>query len=197
MGMMLTWMTSSLWSAVQDELIDLLDRAGRGDRVAFARIYERTSARLFAVVRRVLPRAELAEDALQEAFVKIWQRSAKYDSSIASPMAWLATIARNQAIDVRRRFAERLSGLSDELDDAVPSGLPSPAALAEISDELRALSHCLGQLPGDRREMILLAYYQGFSREELSTRFSRPVTTVKTLLRRSLIVLKECLDGRG
>ena len=186
----------SLRGPVHSELIDLLRKTGVGDRGAFARLYDLTSSRLFAVIRRVLPRTEIAEDALQEAFLKIWQRASSYDSGVASPMAWLATIARNQAIDARRRFSERLSGASDELDENLASALPDPQAMAERSDSLKSLAACLGKLPADRRELVLLAYYQGFSREELSQRFSRPVTTVKTLLRRSLILLKECLDGR-
>jgi RNA polymerase sigma-70 factor, ECF subfamily len=185
----------TLRGPVQSELQDMLRRTAEGDRAEFSRLYDTTSSRLFAVIRRILPRNELAEDALQETYLRIWQRANSYDARVASPMAWLATIARNQAIDSRRRFAERLSGASDELDETHASALPDPLAMAEQNDSLKLLTACLGKLPADRRDMVLLAYYQGFSREELSTRFKRPVTTVKTLLRRSLIMLKECLDG--
>lgn len=188
MGMLLLTMTG--------EIDDLLAKVAAGDRSAFARLYDLTSGKLFGVICRILPRAELAEDALQEAFVRIWQRASGYDASIASPMAWMATIARNQAIDLRRRFAERLSALSVEPDEQLPTGDPDPAALAEQSDDMMRLNGCLSHLSAERRDMILLAYHQGWSREELAERFKRPVTTVKTLLRRSLIALKECLDGR-
>ena len=106
--------------------------------------------------------------------------------------AWLSAIARNQAIDLKRRFAEKLSDLSDDnLEDAAPV-----MAEAELALELKRLRDCLARLPEERQDMVLLAYYQGWSREELAAQFKRPATTVKTLLRRSLISLKECLDGR-
>ncbi|MGE3877061.1 MAG: sigma-70 family RNA polymerase sigma factor [Parvibaculaceae bacterium] len=180
---------------MDSELRQLLAQVADADRAAFARLYDLVSGRLFGVIGRVLPRSELAEDALQETFVRIWQRARSYDETIASPMAWMATIARNQAIDLRRRAAEKLSAASAELDESLADSSPDPEALAQQAGELRQLSDCLGRLPEERQQMVLLAYRQGFSREELAERFKRPVTTVKTLLRRSLIALKECLDG--
>jgi RNA polymerase sigma-70 factor, ECF subfamily len=177
------------------ELIGLLNQVAAGDRRAFATLYDQTSGKLFGVIRRILPRAEIAEDALQETFVRVWQKAKSYDSAIAQPMAWLATIARNQAIDSRRRFAGRMLGDADELGDEA-SALPDPLSAAEQSDDLRGLAKCMGALSQDKRELVLLAYHQGYSREELAAKFDRPVTTIKTILRRSLILLKECLDGR-
>jgi RNA polymerase sigma-70 factor, ECF subfamily len=166
-----------------------------GDRAAFARLYDHVSARLYGVVSRILPKSELAEDALQETFVRIWQKASTYDAAIASPMAWMATIAHNRAIDLKRRFAEKLARQSDELDPGTADQGPDPLALAEQSENFRRLKNCLDGLPEDRQQMVVLAYHQGWSREELAERFKRPVTTVKTLLRRSLIALKECLDA--
>ena len=99
-----------------------------GDRQAFARLYDLTSPKLFGVILRILPRAEQAEDALQEAFVRIWQKASSFDASIASPMAWMVTIARNQAIDLRRRFAERVSRQSAEPDPNLAADDPIPAS---------------------------------------------------------------------
>jgi RNA polymerase sigma-70 factor (ECF subfamily) len=108
-------------------------------------------------------------------------------------MAWLAAIARNQAIDIRRRFGERMSDRALELEEA-----DSVAVMpeAELAMELSHLKKCLALLPEDRQDMVLLAYYQGWTREELAAQYKRPATTIKTLLRRSLTVLKECLDGQ-
>jgi RNA polymerase sigma-70 factor (ECF subfamily) len=180
---------------MDSELGALLEKVAGGDRPAFARLYDHVSAKLYGVICRILPKSELAEDALQEAFVRIWQKAATYDPSIASPMAWMATIAHNRAIDLKRRFAERLARQSEELDPAIADQGPDPLALAEQSEDFRRLKSCLDELPDDRQQMVLLAYHQGWSREELAARFKRPVTTVKTLLRRSLIALKECLDA--
>ena len=185
---------SNFSGSVEDELGPLLARIAAGDRPAFGRLYDLTANRLFAVVRRVLRRPELAEEALQEAFVRVWQKANLYDATQARPMAWLAAIARNQAIDLRRRSSERVG---EELDEEGGGGNGQAAVLpeADLALELKRLRDCLSRLPENRQDMVLLAYYQGWTREELAAQFSKPVTTVKTLLRRSLITLRECLDG--
>lgn len=175
-----------------DELEHLLMGIAAGDRQAFGRLYDLTANRLFAVVRCVLKRPEMAEEALQEAFVRVWQKARLYDAGRAQPMAWLSAIARNQAIDLRRRSAERAGESLDDNDGIGQAVKPE----AELALELKRLRDCLSRLPEDRQDMVLLAYYQGWSREELSAQFRKPVTTVKTLLRRSLLSLRECLDGR-
>ncbi len=178
---------------VDRDLDTLLQKIAGGDRQAFGRLYDLTSPRLFAIIRAVVRKPELAEEALQEAFVRVWQKAWAYDPAKAPAMGWLATIARNQAIDLKRRFAEKLSERSEPEDQRIGFTMPE----AELALEMRKLRECLSRLPVDRQDMVLLAYYQGFSREELSEKFKRPVTTVKTLLRRSLATLKECLDGRA
>lgn len=179
--------------ALEDEMARLLPRIAGGDRQAFTRLYDLSAGRLNAVIRRIVRRPELAEEALQETFVRIWQRAAQYEPAQARSLGWLAAIARNQAIDLKRRFAERVSDASDG-EDEINISIP---AEAENTLEFRRLRQCLGKLPEDRQHMVLLAYYQGFSREELAEKFKRPVTTVKTLLRRSLMSLRECLDGQA
>src|SRR3954452_8433019 len=105
MASVLAFRSNDSAAGMDSELSGLLDRVADGDRQAFARLYDHVSARLYGVILRILPRNELAEDALQEAFVRIWQKASTYDPSIAAPMAWMATIARNRAIDLKRRFA--------------------------------------------------------------------------------------------
>jgi RNA polymerase sigma-70 factor (ECF subfamily) len=179
-----------------DGLALLLTRAGAGDRDAFERLYARTSAKLFGVIVRICANRELAKEALQESYVTIWQKAETYDPEIGSPIAWMARIARNRAIDLRRLRTERISELSDPIDDYDEASPADPASEAEQSEALRRLESCLDGLPADRKDMILLAYYSGWSREELADKFSRPVNTIKTVLRRSLALLRECLDGR-
>ena len=176
---------------VDRDLDTLLQKIAGGDREAFARLYDLTSPRLFAVIRAVVRKPELAEEARQEAYLRVWQKAWAYDPAKAPAMGWLAAIARNQAIDLKRRFAEKLSERSDSEEQQTDFAMPE----AELALEMRKLRECLTRWPADRQDMVLLAYYQGFSREELSEKFKRPVTTVKTLLRRSLATLKECLDG--
>ena len=183
-------------SRTQEELVSLMLSVANGDRRAFATLFERTSAKLNATIRRILRSEAAAEDALQEAYVRIWRRAGDFDPGIASPIAWMTTIARHAAIDIIRRGAERVSAAGEAIDAELAERLPDPAAggaeLLATGDQLRA---CLDRLEVDRRGMVLLAYCHGWSREELASRFDRPVATVKTILRRSLIVLKECLGG--
>jgi RNA polymerase sigma-70 factor (ECF subfamily) len=176
-----------------ERLSGLLARVAAQDRVAFGELYALTKAKLFGVVRRILLRGDLAEEALQESYVRIWSNAHRYDAGQATAMTWMIAIARNQAIDLKRKAAERVSAQAVALDDVT---LIAPAASAEDSADLRRLRQCLGGLGDDGRDMVLLAYHQGYSRDELAEKFSRPVATVKTILRRSLAALKECLDGR-
>jgi RNA polymerase sigma-70 factor (ECF subfamily) len=181
-------------AADRDERAAGLARVAAGNREAFREVYERSAPKLLAAIRRILGNSSAAEDAVQEAFVRIWRNAADFDPSIASPMAWMTTIARHVAIDMVRRGAERISIASEALDSELSERLAAPGTAGDplASDRLAA---CLGKLEEDRRRMVLLAYCHGLSREELAGRFGRPVATVKTLLRRSLIALKECLGG--
>lgn len=183
---------SSFSEPIEIELDGLLPLIANGNQKAFGRLYDLTSSKLFAVVHCVLKKPELAEEALQEAFIKVWQRASFYEAGSFRPTAWLAAIARNQAIDLKRRFAERMSVRAEELDAANSvSVMPE----AELAMDLSRLKKCLALLPDDRQDMVLLAYYQGWTRDELAAQYKRPATTIKTLLRRSLTVLKDCLDG--
>jgi RNA polymerase sigma-70 factor (ECF subfamily) len=178
-------------------LADLLRLTSAADRVAFATLYEKTAAKLFGIVRRICISDETAQEALQETYLLIWRNAGSFDPRIASPITWMARIARNKAIDIRRLQSERISALGVQLDLEAPSPEADAHAVAEKNEALRRLMECLSGLPKDRREMILLAYYNGLTREEIGGRFDRPTNTVKTLIRRSLLRLKECLDGHG
>ena len=184
--------------ADQSELVSALAAVAKGDRRAFRLIYERTAEKLLAAARRILGSSSAAEDAVQEAYVRIWRHAVDFDARIASPIAWMTTIARHAAIDVVRSGPERVSAASGEIDADILEGLAGPAD-AGGGDPLASaqLSGCLDSIEADRRTMVLLAYCNGWSREELARRFDRPVATIKTLLRRSLIALKDCLGGSG
>ncbi len=178
------------------DLSFLVIRVGKGDKSAFANLYDRTSAKLFGVICRILKKRELAEEALQDTYVKIWEQAGRFDPSLASPITWMATIARNRAIDIGRQRQEKISATAEEIDEDLPSGIADPLSSALQNDEMRRLTGCLGELTEDKRDMIVLAYYEGWSREELGSKFEKPVNTIKTILRRSLALLKECLNGR-
>ena len=176
------------------DITDLLVQVGTGDRPAFSRVYDATSSKLYGIILRILKRRELADEVLQEVYVKIWERAADFDPTRASPITWMATIARNRALDeVRKRVALSIEDTPEALN--VASSEASPLQAVELSQDVQRLMTCLNGLDPQRREMVVLAYINGSSREELSQRFSHPVATIKTWLHRSLAQLKACLSS--
>ena len=180
--------------AGQDDIEGLIARCAQGNRAAFGELYRRTAAKLNGIISRILQQ-EAAEEALQETFVRIWQNATSFDARVASPIAWMSAIARNQAIDLKRRGNEKISALASS-DEELLLTIAAERSTTKESPALIQLQRCLEQLPSDRRELVLLAYYRGLSREELAERAGKPAATIKSALRGSLLALKECLDGR-
>ena len=176
------------------ELVWLLSAVAKGDQAAFERLYAATRAKLYGVVLRILRRADLSDEVMQDTYLKIWRSAGEFDSRVASPMTWMVAIARNRAIDLVRKKAE-LSIEDEPATLEVAGDDPDPLARRELTDDLRRLLGCLGALDEDRRRIVLLAYYNGWSREQLALKFDKPVNTIKTWLRRSLIELRECLGS--
>jgi RNA polymerase sigma-70 factor (ECF subfamily) len=176
------------------QLQELLAACALQDRQAFEQLYVLTSAKLYGVILRILNRGEWAEDCLQEAYVKIWHKADSYRPQIAAPMTWLATIARNQALDLlRRRRKEVRESEVDGLPEEVDAD-PLPPDRLLLNDEGRRLSDCLAQLKSQQRQMIALAFFKGLTHDELATRTDTPLGTVKTWIRRGLEQLKRCLE---
>ena len=176
-----------------DDLAALLAKVAAKDRAAFSALYRATSAKLYGVVARILSHGD-ASEVLQEAYVKIWARAGDYDAARGSPLAWMATIARNRALDEARKSRPvSLEDLPEGFEPAAESA--DPLASRERSQAYAALMRCLERLEPDKRAMVLAAYYRGASREALAARYNAPVGTVKTWLRRSLAELKGCLSS--
>src|ERR1700760_2483456 len=150
-----------------DDLTDLLARISAHDAAAFASLYKQTSAKLYGIVARILTRGDVAADVLQETYVRIWEKAGDFDTAKGSPLAWMATIARNRALDeVRRSRPVSLEDMPEGFEPAAET--EDPLAGRDRSEASAALLRCLGGLEPERREMILLAYYRGASREALS-----------------------------
>ena len=177
-----------------DDLTDLLIRIAARDTAAFAALYKQTSAKLYGVVARILTRGDVAADVRQECYVRIWERAGDFDPVKGSPLAWMATIARNRALDEVRRV--RPVSLEDQPEGFEPAAEEiDPLAARERSEGLTRLVDCLKGLDEEKRAIVLLAYYRGSSREALAKRFGRPVPTIKTWLHRSLAQLRDCLSS--
>jgi RNA polymerase sigma-70 factor, ECF subfamily len=143
-------------------------------------------------VLRILRRQDLAEEVIQETYVKVWNSAGQFNPAVSSPITWMAAIARNRAIDIVRKRGESSIEEEPEAMD-VAAETPDPLARREMSEELKRLLECVGRLEPDRQKLVLLAYYNGWSREQLATKFGTPVNTVKTWLRRSMMEIRECL----
>ncbi len=169
----------------------LLQRCAAGDRVAFRALYDRHSARLYAVALRITRHANLASDTVQEAFIQIWQNARHYDPSRGAPEAWMIGLTRYRALDLVRRAGPALIPLED--DQAIES-FDNLSGLDQTPDG-PALRQCLERLDPNRRRLVVLAFVEGFSHAELAAQFVIPLGTIKSTIRRSLAALKECLSA--
>lgn len=177
-----------------------LAAAARRDGAAFRSLYDATSAKLFGFALRILHKQELAEEALQDSFVAIWNNAASYQSHLAAPMTWMATIVRNKAFDMLRRSDDAVEIDAEQFDTEVMNALQDPQATPiealQMSGDAKALAFCMAALEGLHRQVVALAYYHDLSHSEVAERMALPIGTVKTWIRRSLERLRTCLAKR-
>ena len=174
------------------ELIALLDATSRRDRAAFADLYRRTSAKLYGICLRLLGSEAEAQDVLQEVYVLVWQKAGKFDAAKASPITWLAVLARNKAIDRLRRRPVASDGLDAALE-VEDDGPTSFEIVADAQDSVR-LDRCLDELDQRAGAMIRAAFLDGASYPELAERENVPLGTMKSWIRRGLQRLRGCLE---
>jgi RNA polymerase sigma-70 factor (ECF subfamily) len=173
-------------------LDEALRRCAAGDRAALRSIYDAEAPRMLGVALRLLRRRALAEEAVHDTFLQVWQRAASFDPARGEAGAWLYAVLRNRALNILRGESR-----TDLVEDFEPMGLVSEDEDAEtlvlrLSDT-SALKRCLERLEPVRRQAILLAYVQGLSHGELAGRLGVPLGTMKSWIRRSLLSLRECL----
>jgi RNA polymerase sigma-70 factor (ECF subfamily) len=182
--------------AAQARLAGLLAKAALGDRAAFAELYRATSSKLFAVSLRIVRERPLAEEALQDSFVNIWNHASDYAQAKSAPTTWMTAIVRNRSLDIVRRTREE-----PDIDDALSANLADAGAAPPQEAEARADAHsireCLEELEAEQRQTIALAFFHGLTHSELAAHLRRPLGTVKTHVRRGLLKLKDCLMRAG
>lgn len=180
-------------SARAEESLDaLLARTTSGDQTAFRALYDRTSGRLFAICLRIARNRTLAEDFLQEAYARVWERSPQFDPQRGSALAWMIALTRNHAIDViRTRGREVLSvdGTEFEVPDQ-PALAPAEARL-----DYPAIARALAELDEGPRRAIMHAYLDGMSYQEIGAALGIPIGTAKTWVSRGIAKLRRSLDG--
>ncbi|MGQ8366339.1 sigma-70 family RNA polymerase sigma factor [Glaciecola sp. 1036] len=180
---------------IESELLEeLLARCALQDQAAFARLYQKVAGKLNGIAYRILNSVDTANEVLQEAFIQIWNNAGEYRADKAEPMTWMASIVRYRAYDRIKFEKRRIEGAQYKADlesfDSIESTHKTGIQMCELSQEL---SNCLSILDDNQHKSILMAYYLGFSREELAMHFERPVNTIKSWLRRGAERLKQCL----
>lgn len=176
------------------DLDQLIARVALKDRRAFDRLYAETSGKLFAVAVRIMKNRSEAEDVLQEAFIRVWQRAQSFRPGQAKAISWLIAITRNLAIDKLR--AKRAPVAAIEMAEDVPDAQPTPEAATAASQERAQIENCLDELEDRKAEAVRSAYLEGYSYQDLADRFDTPLNTIRTWLRRSLLRLRDCLEQR-
>jgi RNA polymerase sigma-70 factor (ECF subfamily) len=171
------------------ELSALLVRAANGDQAAFQDFYDRTAAKLFGIIVRILVERGDAEDVLQEVYVTVWRKAAEFDAARASPVTWAATIARNRAIDRLRARGSRPAAPLDEAMD-VRDESPGADSLLESAGEAARVQSALATLEPRHAEAIRSCYFEGLTYEAMAVREGVPVGTLKSWVRRGLLRMR-------
>ena len=182
-------------SGVSPEPIGLdeaLRRCAAGDRTALRTIYDAEAPRMLGVAIRLLRRRALAEEAVHDCFVQIWSRASSFDPTRGEARTWIYAVLRNRALNILRSETR-----TELVEDFEPMGLvsddESPESIALRLSDTSLLKRCLEHLEPVRRQAILLAYIHGLSHGELAGRLGVPLGTMKSWIRRSLILLRECM----
>lgn len=173
----------------QAKLTEALLSCAKGERQALRAIFDSEAPRLLAMARRILRRRDLAEEAVQETFVRIWTKAESFAPERGSARGWIYAIARNQALNMLRDAGREIpEGEIEAIDEAALAS--TPEALGERS----RLRECLEALDAPKRRSVLLAHLYGFTHGEIAGRLGVPLGTAKSWVRRGLAALRECLS---
>ena len=183
---------------------EIMQRVVRRDGEALAALYDLYSARIFGLCLRILSETQLAEDILQEVFLRVWERAHLFEQSRGSVSAWMMGIARNTCIDQLRRMQTRPQAAEQS---AASDALPFEETLADLENDVPALAaaderaalvrQALRALSPEQRQVIELSYFKGLTRREIARRLQWPEGTVHTRARLALQNLRGQLDELG
>ena len=179
---------------LNDKLAALLSRCGLRDRRAFAELYEATKSKLFAVSLRIVRERQIAEEALQDSFVNIWNNAGSYATAKAAPMTWMTAIVRNRSLDIVRRPHLETQDEDDYFTQNLEDQALSPQDQLVQGREAVQVENCMQGLESEQRQTISLAFFHGLSHSEVADHLGKPLGTVKTHIRRGLMKLKGCLE---
>lgn len=164
---------------------DLLLRCATQDQQAFQQLYQTCSPTLYSVVLRIVKQKELADDILQEAFLKIWRSAKLFHPEKGKAITWMITVTRNKALDKLRALKSRPQETQTNYEGLEFATIAmQPDDNTQLNEEVSSLMHCLRTMKAEQRECIVLAYYYGYTHTELATKLNQPLGTVKTWISR-------------
>lgn len=191
------------------ECEQLLRSSATGDADAFKNLYQLTSGRMFAAVRRAIWTRGEAEEVLQEVYLKVWRCASVYDAGQAPAITWMLRIARNHSIDHLRRTAsckahevadqDGRSGDGDRHDQRGLTQLavdasPRPDEWLQIQEEGQRFDRLMKGLGASQRQVMVMAFREGFTQSDIAERMNAPLGTVKSWIRRGLLQMKLAID---
>ncbi|GAC16002.1 sigma-70 family RNA polymerase sigma factor [Aliiglaciecola lipolytica] len=171
-----------------EQHLGLLKKVAVGDRAAFQKLYEATSAQLYAVSLKIMQNRDLAEDALQEAFIRIWHNAQEYTPAKGKVLTWMISIVRYRCFDALR-FNKVRQGNGLEQEEVLTSD--DFVELTEI--EKKQLDFCMDELESKQKQAIHLAFFGGLTHQEVSAHINSPLGSSKSLIRRGMQSLRRCL----
>jgi len=182
MGITTTYTESELVRALKER-----------DNQAFSFLYDNYAGALYSIIKQIITdNNELADDVLQEVFINIWRKIETYDQSKGRLFTWMLNIARNASIDTLRSKSYQNSQKNQELPDNVYRAVANQTTQMNVDNI--GLKKVLEKLRPEHRVLVELAYFKGFTHEEIAEMMSIPLGTVKTRIRNALIQLREYLQ---
>ena len=176
---------------------DLITLVAQGDQGALETLYERYSRAVFSFSLRIVGDAQVAEEILQEVFVRAWQQGGSFQTARGTLITWLLSITHNLSIDEVRRRKRRPQKSESEDPDLILAMLPDESLDVEeevwLSSLRVSIQQAMQQLPAAQRESIELAYFQGLTQREIAEMLGEPLGTIKTRMRLGMLKLREQL----
>jgi RNA polymerase sigma-70 factor, ECF subfamily len=179
----------------------LIERVAQGDARALEQLYDRYVRQCFGLALKIVGDNALAEEIVQEIFLKIWTQPNRYSPEKGQFISWLLSLVHHRCIDELRRRSRTEVALEDpvtgSLLDTEPDAQPGPDDQVVLIEQQRAVRQALAGIAPEQRKILELAYYGGLSQSEIAARLQQPLGTVKTRMRSGIQHLRKVLAGSG
>jgi len=175
------------------DIDQLVGQVAVGDAQAFAALYDELSSAVFGLARRVVRDPARAEDVTQEVFLEVWRKAARFDRTLGKAKTWVLTIAHRRAVDAVRRSESQRRQDNRVTPEEVSHDEPADAVVK--AEEHGAVRTCMETLTELQLESVRLAYFNGYTYNEVAVLLDKPLPTIKTRMRDGLIRLRDCLEG--